>query len=109
MAKLFYYLNKASFNGLMRFNSKGLFNTPRGRNDYHPEKNQKYFNTVYKLVKNWIIFNKDYSEIKPFDNECLIFADPPYVNISDMYYNKFNWNNQLKLIDYLSQFSNPII
>ena len=76
-ATLYYFINKTSYSGMLRFNSKGEFNVPFGR--------YKNFNTQLvseehsELLKRTEITNEDYSEI--FD-QCtvndFIFLDPPY-------------------------------
>ena len=76
-ATLYYFINKTSYSGMLRFNSKGEFNVPFGR--------YKNFNTQLvseehsELLKRTEITNEDYSEIF---NRCtvndFIFLDPPY-------------------------------
>ena len=76
-ATLYYFINKTSYSGMLRFNSKGEFNVPFGR--------YKNFNTQLVseehsgLLKRTEITNEDYSEIF---NRCtvndFVFLDPPY-------------------------------
>jgi DNA adenine methylase len=76
-ATLYYFINKTSYSGMLRFNSKGEFNVPFGR--------YKNFNTQLvskehsELLKRTEITNEDYSEIF---NQCaandFVFLDPPY-------------------------------
>ena len=76
-ATLYYFINKTSYSGMLRFNSKGEFNVPFGR--------YKNFNTQLVseehsgLLKRTEITNDDYSEIF---NRCtvndFVFLDPPY-------------------------------
>ena len=76
-ATLYYFINKTSYSGMLRFNSKGEFNVPFGR--------YKNFNTQLvseehsELLKRTEITNEDYSEIF---NRCtvndFVFLDPPH-------------------------------
>lgn len=76
-ATLYYFINKTSYSGMLRFNSKGEFNVPFGR--------YKNFNVDMvsekhcDLLKRAEITQNDYSEIF---NRCSIndflFLDPPY-------------------------------
>ena len=76
-ATLYYFINKTSYSGMLRFNSKGEFNVPFGR--------YKNFNTnsVSKahetLLKRTEITNKDYTEIFSIcSSDDFVFLDPPY-------------------------------
>ena len=66
-ATLYYFINKTSYSGMLRFNSKGEFNVPFGR--------YKNFNTQLvseehsELLKRTEITNEDYSEIF---NRCTV-------------------------------------
>lgn len=86
-AALYYFINKTSYSGMIRFNSKGEFNVPYGR--------YKNFNTAlltnehHRLLANTEIHNTDYREIfaitKPDD---FVFLDPPYDCIFSDYGNE---------------------
>lgn len=74
---LYYFINKTSYSGMIRYNIKGHFNVPYGR--------YKNFNTSllteehYKLLKNTKIFNYSYEKIfEMAKEEDFIFLDPPY-------------------------------
>ena len=76
-ATLYYFINKTSYSGMLRFNSKGEFNVPFGR--------YKNFNAAFvseehhALLKRTKITKGDYSKI--FDTcstEDFVFLDPPY-------------------------------
>lgn len=76
-ATLYYFINKTSYSGMLRFNSRGEFNVPFGR--------YKNFNTQLvseehsELLKRTDITNDDYTAIF---NRCtvddFVFLDPPY-------------------------------
>jgi DNA adenine methylase len=77
-------LNKTSFNGLYRENSKGDFNVPfnkaRGRVKFIDEEK---FDLAASLLSSAVITNEDFApsarRAKPGD---LVYFDPPYVPIS---------------------------
>jgi len=82
-AALFVYLNRHCFNGLCRYNSKGEFNVPFGKyeNPYFPRKEMLEF---IKFSKKSVFvcqkFEDTFEELRADD--C-VYADPPYVPISD--------------------------
>lgn len=99
-ATLYYFINKTSYSGMLRFNSNGEFNVPFGR--------YKNFNTEliseqhYELLKRTEIRNEDYSKI--FDDSTssdFIFLDPPYdcifTDYGNIEQNGFNEDNHIKL------------
>lgn len=76
-AVVYFFINKTSYSGMIRYNSKGEYNVPFGR--------YKNFNTKlitdqhYELLKRTDIYNYDYSEIfNMAGNNDFIFLDPPY-------------------------------
>lgn len=79
---LFMYLNHHTYNGLCRYNSKGVFNVPFGRYKtvYFPEAEMKNF--IKKSSRIELMhsdFESVFSTIMPDD---LIYCDPPYVPLS---------------------------
>ena len=99
-ATLYYFINKTSYSGMLRFNSKGEYNVPFGR--------YKNFNIHlitkdhYELIKRTEITNEDYSDIF---NKCssndFVFLDPPYDCVFTDYGNidqdDFTEDNHIKL------------
>lgn len=76
-ATLYYFINKTSYSGMLRFNSKGEFNVPFGR---YKNFNTKFVSEAHsELLKKAEITNTDYSDVF---NRCtandFIFLDPPY-------------------------------
>lgn len=74
---IYYFINKTSYSGMIRFNSKGHFNVPYGR--------YKNFNTSlltknhHNLLMNTKIYNCSYEKIFDMANEDdFVFLDPPY-------------------------------
>jgi DNA adenine methylase len=98
-ARLFIYLNKHCFNGLSRYNSKGMFNVPYGReimnqvkgekeiqNAYFPKEEMMDFR-MYFLSKQLVRFtslsfenSSLYEDLKAGD---VVYFDPPYVPVSN--------------------------
>lgn len=79
---LFIYLNKHCFNGLCRYNSKGIFNTPFGKytKPYFPRQEMEYFSqksSTAKFIHS--DFTATFAQAKPND---IIYCDPPYVPLS---------------------------
>lgn len=98
-AKRFYYLRKTCFRGMLRYNSKGLFNIPFGR--YKTYSYEEIQNKNYEdLLSRTEIFNKGFEHI--FDNyndpTNFMFLDPPYDSeFTDYGYCKFGKEEQKKL------------
>jgi len=98
-ARLFIYLNKHCFNGLSRYNSKGDFNVPYGRefkdknteekkieNAYFPKEEMMNFR-MYFLSKQLVRFTslsfEDSSLYENLEAGDVVYFDPPYVPVSD--------------------------
>lgn len=81
-AALFLYLNRHGYNGLCRYNDKGLFNVPFGRyvRPYFPEDELHAAARVLVCAK---ITQQDFAEVLatagPGD---VVYCDPPYVPLS---------------------------
>ncbi|EBU3669727.1 Dam family site-specific DNA-(adenine-N6)-methyltransferase [Salmonella enterica subsp. enterica] len=85
-AALFLYLNRHSFNGLFRTNSKGEFNVPFGKREkapYFPEKEMRRFALKARQTKTKFICCDFRLALNPYlvpelDN-AVIYCDPPYI------------------------------
>ncbi len=106
-AELFYYLNRTGYNGLCRFNKKGLFNVPFGR---YKKINYTSDFTPYKdVLRNWHFIQGDF-ELIPTSANDFIYADPPY-DVEFRQYSKegFNWKDQVRLAHWLARFQGPVV
>jgi len=99
-ATLYYFINKTSYSGMLRFNSNGEFNVPFGR--YKSFNTQIITDEHRKLLKRTEITNNDYLEV--FNNcstKDFVFLDPPYDCIFTDYGNieqdDFSEENHIKL------------
>lgn len=101
----FLFLNRSSFNGLMRFNQKGKFNTPfcRKPDRFRPAYITKIVNQVkwaadVMMGKDWEFLCADWSDIivhaKAGD---FVYVDPPYAGRFSDYFNKWNDNDSVSL------------
>lgn len=75
---LFLYLNRHGYNGLCRYNLKGIYNVPFGRyvKPYFPEKEMRFFyqkSTCATFIHS--DFQKTILRATPGD---LVYCDPPY-------------------------------
>lgn len=89
----FMFLDRTCFNGLIRYNSEGKFNSP-----YHLNRNGIQPDKFAKIVEEWSdsLNNNDvffrccsYEEIKTTENDFM-YLDPPYANTKGMYFGNFN-------------------
>ncbi|HET9844019.1 MAG TPA: Dam family site-specific DNA-(adenine-N6)-methyltransferase [Gammaproteobacteria bacterium] len=84
-ALLFLFLNRFGFNGLCRYNNKGIYNVPFGKykKPYFPEIELFRFLERSKQLQ---FFNVDYQEMMQkaanHTKEAVIYCDPPYVPLS---------------------------
>ncbi len=106
-ASLFYYLNRTGFNGLIRFNKSGFYNVPFGR---HSKINYKTdFKDYSPILKPWEFKNGDFSSLAIRKTD-LLYVDPPYdVEFRSYSMNEFQWNDQIRLVKWLSKKECPII
>lgn len=84
-AAIFLYLNRHAFNGLVRYNAAGLFNTPFGRykKPYFPQSELLNFIEKSRRAKIELLvadFQETFRQVRPGD---AIYCDPPYVELSE--------------------------
>lgn len=107
----FLFLSRTCTNGLIRYNSKGEFNTSLhfSRDGIIPETlNSIIIDWSEKLNEHSVQFIcRDYSEIKSGKNDVL-YLDPPYANTKGIYFGKidyekmWNWMREQEGAYYLS-------
>ena len=105
----FLFLNRACFNGLIRFNRKGKFNVPFG---HKPERFSKSYITkivnqvhwVYKLasLSDWTFIQQDYRTTLTGATESdFIYCDPPYAGRHTDYFNSWSRKDEITLCEKL--------
>lgn len=93
----FLFLNRACFNGVIRFNRKGFFNVPFG---HKPERFAKAYvtkicNQIEKIEQSTKLFNwqfvcQDFRQIiEDAQDRDWIYCDPPYFGRHADYYNSW--------------------
>lgn len=101
----FLYLNRHGYNGLCRYNSKGLYNVPFGRysKPYFPRDEMLMF---YKKSPTAQFIHYDFRKTFEFaERGDVIYCDPPYVPISEnvryLPYTKklFTTEDQIELVE----------
>lgn len=106
-ASLFYYLNRTGFNGLCRFNQKGLYNVPFGRYKTIPYRED--FSPYSTVMADWKFTNTDF-ELLTVDSEDFIYADPPYDSTFTQYsQGGFSWEDQQRLATWLAAQGGPVV
>jgi DNA adenine methylase len=106
---LFVYLNRHCYNGLIRYNQKGKFNTPFGRyqKPYFPEEEMQFFYNKLKTADVELRVSSYEETLKDVFYGDVIYCDPPYMpisktsNFTQYYQEKFTILDQLKLIQIL--------
>jgi DNA adenine methylase len=100
-AKIFYYLRKTCFRGMLRYNKSGKFNIPFGKYkkiNYEELKNKNY----EELLKKTTILKKSFEYIfENYNNEKnFMFLDPPYDSeFTDYGYCQFGKKEHEKLAE----------
>ena len=106
-AQLFYYLNRTGYNGLCRFNKRGLFNVPFGRYDrinYLAD-----FSSYRTALEGWEFTSEDFQSVG-VDPDDFVYADPPYdVPFTSYSRQGFSWDDQVRLAEWLTTHPGPVI
>lgn len=106
----FLFLNRAGFNGMIRFNRKGEFNIPfcRKPNRFAQAYITKIINQIQN-VQNIILSKQIEFKCQEFEETLkaaksgdLIYCDPPYIDRHTDYFNSWNQSHELKLFQSLS-------
>jgi DNA adenine methylase len=107
----FLFLNRSCFNGMIRFNRKGGFNTPFGHKPQRFSKgyitkivNQVDYVYVMSRHSNWSFICQDYREtLKEISEDDFVYCDPPYVGRHVDYFDSWDEENEQYLFETLSQ------
>ena len=106
-AALFYYLNRTGYNGLCRFNARGVFNVPFGRYktiDYDRDL------APYAHALAPFTFTCDDFERIAVDGSDFLYADPPYdVEFTSYFAGGFDWDDQQRLANWLAAHRGPVV
>lgn len=106
-AGLFYYLNRTGFNGLCRFNRRGLFNVPFGR--YTRIGYARDFSSYRKALSGWTFTSGDVEALRLRAGD-FVYADPPYdVPFTQYARGGFTWRDQVRTARLLSRHDGPVI
>ncbi len=82
-AALFLYLNRHGYNGLCRYNSKGIYNVPFGlyTRPYFPYKEMQLFHEKSNIAE---FIHQDFRKtFEHAEKGDVIYCDPPYVPFSE--------------------------
>lgn len=103
----FLFLSRAGFNGMIRFNSKGLYNVPFCRKDNRFAKSYitkivHQVEKIYKLMRNnqFTFQCRDFVEIieEATEND-FVYCDPPYFGRHVDYFNTWKEEDDIKLFN----------
>ncbi len=113
----FLFLNRSCFNGVIRFNSKGEFNTPFGRK---PDRFKKaYITKIVNQVRyvekcihkyDWIFIPQDFKKtIMEANQDDVIYCDPPYIGRHTNYFDIWTEKDEYDLYKLLSNYKGKFI
>lgn len=113
----FLFLNRAGFNGMIRFNNKGGFNIPFCR------KPQRFAQAYITKIVNQVDFISRLCQVKQLVFKCqdfnntiaeasandIIYCDPPYIDRHADYYNSWGDADEQLLFNQLANFKGKFI
>jgi len=105
----FLFLNRACFNGVIRFNGSGEFNVPFG---HKPQRfSQSYITKIVNQVKwisdltkinNWEFLCQDFRiTLSNTTSNDFIYCDPPYVERHTDYFSNWSEKDEISLYEHL--------
>lgn len=113
----FLFLNRACFNGIMRFNSRGEFNTPFCKlpDRFRPALltricNQVQWQSEQMGGKRWDVARRDWRQtLEQADVNDFVYADPPYQGRYTGYYGEWNEEEAAELAAALRRLPCPFM
>ena len=107
----FLFLNRACFNGVIRFNSKGKFNVPFNHKSERFSKAYvtKVVNQVKSVrrlcqVNDWKFVCQDFRmTFSMIEEDSFVYCDPPYVGRHTGYFNAWGEEDEADLFSLLSE------
>lgn len=113
----FLFLNRACFNGMIRFNGHGKFNVPFCKKNERFTKSYitKICNQVKKIEEFFKCANIHLACTKfdkamfPDEPNCILYCDPPYIDRYSDYFNNWTNENELQLFDMLKDYRSYFI
>ena len=113
----FLFLNRAGFNGMIRFNRKGEFNIP------FCKKPQRFARAYITKITNQVSYVSNLLKSRNFEFKCqgfdktiaessakdIIYCDPPYIGRHVDYYNGWDGEYERMLFNLLSEIPNRFI
>ncbi len=106
-AWLFYYLNRTGFNGLCRFNSKGLFNVPFGK--FKTINYRTDFSDVAAALAGWTLTCGPFEAIRT-DPDDFLYLDPPFdVPFTTYSAGGFSWDDQVRAATWAAAHPGPVL
>ncbi|QZO76117.1 Dam family site-specific DNA-(adenine-N6)-methyltransferase [Helcococcus kunzii] len=105
---MLYVLIVFSFNNQIRFNRKGLFNTPVGKRDFNSKMRSKLMLFSEELKSKDIhLMKRDFRDISldEFSRETFIYCDPPYLITNATYNENGMWTEieEKALLEFLDE------
>lgn len=105
----FLFLNRACFNGLIRYNGKGKFNVPFGHKPNRFSKayitkiaNQVNWVAERAMVNDWTFECQDFRDtLRQANAGDFIYCDPPYYGRHTDYFNRWDSVSEKALVDCL--------
>lgn len=105
----FLFLNRACFNGLIRFNGKGKFNVPFGHKPNRFSKayiskiaNQVNWVAERAMANDWTFECQDFRDtLRQANAGDFIYCDPPYAGRHADYFNRWDGVSEKALVDCL--------
>ena len=100
-AALFIFLNKHSFNGLYRVNSKGLYNVPWNKKEFATSFNKENLMDISKFLQDVQLTSQDFETVAlKAEKGDFVFFDSPYAPINPTSFTSYD-KTGFKLEDHI--------
>lgn len=102
---IFYFLTRTCYNGTIRYNRKGEFNTSHhfGRTGMLPKKVEQVVSYYSQLMRGKDIdfICSSFELVSPINTKDVVYLDPPYTNTKTLYFGNISFDDLLFWVDKL--------